>query len=597
MPPYAVDYFVSADGETWLQIGRTLADDNYTLSISDGIAANYVKARIYCTYNTAGKAPYAWLGIAEFSAKGTATTRKAEVPALDGEKNLAALDGAVYTLTDSNGAAVASTNGNDLKTVLTDGVAKGAWNSGYYCFNNVNAADPFSLVVDLGENCYVDGVSLNFYSWVSAGVAPPEEVSFYTSLDGKSWNFLGIASNPVALYNDNKATDPTNLTFVQKAASTATARYVKIEFERRGNPYMQIAKGNWCAFSELMIEGTTLSNGKEPLKENLLPLTEDMLTVDYLGTPNANGETGRTAIDAAKGVLVDGLYGDTYPWSMNNPATSAYIGFQQGWEGTYDASAYNKGWLNTGYYAQLNLGKPYDLSGVAMDFLRNNPSGIGAPADVTVLVSNDGEAWTNLGVIDEAIVTPCKTNATHEKLYYVMNLENVCAQYVRFEFKRSVKDEENVYSFVCFDEIVVAGVDHVHSYTESVTEPTCTEKGYTTYTCSDCGHSYTDNYTDALDHDWDEGVVTKAAKCTEAGEKVFTCKRCQVTRSEEIPATGHEYINRVCRHCGKLDPKASDEKTPKTGDEAQLFVWTAMLLAAACAAVGAVMFSKKKNKQ
>lgn len=36
---------------------------------------------------------------------------------------------------------------------------------------------------------------------------------------------------------------------------------------------------------------------------------------------------------------------------------------------------------------------------------------------------------------------------------------------------------------------------HTHSYTETVTPPTCKDKGYTTYTCS-CGHSYVDNYTD-----------------------------------------------------------------------------------------------------
>ena len=36
---------------------------------------------------------------------------------------------------------------------------------------------------------------------------------------------------------------------------------------------------------------------------------------------------------------------------------------------------------------------------------------------------------------------------------------------------------------------------HTHSYTETVTPPTCKDKGYTTYTCS-CGDSYVDNYTD-----------------------------------------------------------------------------------------------------
>ncbi len=42
-------------------------------------------------------------------------------------------------------------------------------------------------------------------------------------------------------------------------------------------------------------------------------------------------------------------------------------------------------------------------------------------------------------------------------------------------------------------------LDHTHNYSEVVTAPTCTEEGYTTYTC-DCGDSYTGNKVDALGH-------------------------------------------------------------------------------------------------
>ena len=42
---------------------------------------------------------------------------------------------------------------------------------------------------------------------------------------------------------------------------------------------------------------------------------------------------------------------------------------------------------------------------------------------------------------------------------------------------------------------------HTHSYTATVVEPTCTERGYTLYECA-CGHSYQSNFTDALDHDY-----------------------------------------------------------------------------------------------
>ena len=52
------------------------------------------------------------------------------------------------------------------------------------------------------------------------------------------------------------------------------------------------------------------------------------------------------------------------------------------------------------------------------------------------------------------------------------------------------------------------------------------------------------------EHKWDEGKVTKEATCTEAGEKIYTCTRCGETKTEEIPATGHTYVDGVCTGCG-----------------------------------------------
>ena len=82
-------------------------------------------------------------------------------------------------------------------------------------------------------------------------------------------------------------------------------------------------------------------------------------------------------------------------------------------------------------------------------------------------------------------------------------------------------------------------IPHVHSYKDVVTAPTCTEKGYTTHTCA-CGDSYVDTYVDALGHAWDDGVVTKPATETETGVKTFTCTRCGETKTETIPATGSD---------------------------------------------------------
>lgn len=64
---------------------------------------------------------------------------------------------------------------------------------------------------------------------------------------------------------------------------------------------------------------------------------------------------------------------------------------------------------------------------------------------------------------------------------------------------------------------------HTHKYDKKETAPTCTDKGYTTYTCS-CGHSYVDNYVDALGHDYKDEVV--APTTTSKGYTKHTCTRC-----------------------------------------------------------------------
>lgn len=52
---------------------------------------------------------------------------------------------------------------------------------------------------------------------------------------------------------------------------------------------------------------------------------------------------------------------------------------------------------------------------------------------------------------------------------------------------------------------------------------------------------YNDEHTVHTEHKWDEGVVTKEATCTEAGEKTYTCTVCNETKTEKIDAAGHKY--------------------------------------------------------
>ena len=80
-----------------------------------------------------------------------------------------------------------------------------------------------------------------------------------------------------------------------------------------------------------------------------------------------------------------------------------------------------------------------------------------------------------------------------------------------------------------------------HNYIADVTVQTCTEGGYTTYTCDNCGDSYVDDETSALGH----AVVVDAAvapTCTATGlTEGSHCSRCNIvlTAQTVVPATGH----------------------------------------------------------
>ena len=79
---------------------------------------------------------------------------------------------------------------------------------------------------------------------------------------------------------------------------------------------------------------------------------------------------------------------------------------------------------------------------------------------------------------------------------------------------------------------------HSHSYVDVVTNPTCTEKGYTTHTC-DCGDSYVDTYTTAAGHTYGEWAITKEPTETETGSKERTCSACGNKDTGIIPVLEH----------------------------------------------------------
>ncbi|MBQ6862961.1 MAG: dockerin type I repeat-containing protein [Clostridia bacterium] len=73
--------------------------------------------------------------------------------------------------------------------------------------------------------------------------------------------------------------------------------------------------------------------------------------------------------------------------------------------------------------------------------------------------------------------------------------------------------------------------------------PTCTAEGYDNYYCNVCKQHYSLNKTPAAGHKWDTGTAI-AATCTENGYILYTCTACTATRTETTDsATGHSFIS------------------------------------------------------
>ena len=103
---------------------------------------------------------------------------------------------------------------------------------------------------------------------------------------------------------------------------------------------------------------------------------------------------------------------------------------------------------------------------------------------------------------------------------------------------------KNVGFYLGSEEISSAGYiiykphEHNKELTENAIPPTCTASGSTgDLYCSICGEFVEgEEPLDALGHDWDEGTVTIQPTESEAGVRTYTCTRCGETRNEFIPA-------------------------------------------------------------
>lgn len=107
-----------------------------------------------------------------------------------------------------------------------------------------------------------------------------------------------------------------------------------------------------------------------------------------------------------------------------------------------------------------------------------------------------------------------------------------------------VEQGERVYS--CLDcaaqkTEIVEKTPHIDGELVVSVEPNCSQEGQVTTTCTYCQASYVVEILPANDvHDLQETVI-KESTCTEKGEGIKKCTRCDYTEEVSYEATGHHY--------------------------------------------------------
>lgn len=157
---------------------------------------------------------------------------------------------------------------------------------------------------------------------------------------------------------------------------------------------------------------------------------------------------------------------------------------------------------------------------------------------------DDGQVTTKPSCTEKGIRTytckVCKATKTED-------IEATGHDYKVKDHKDATCTEDGYTTSVCKNcgdekKETIKATGHQHTEVRGAKKATCIEEGYTgdTY-CTDCGNMiFTGKKIEKTDHTWDNGVVSKDPTCTEKGSKTYTCAVCRETKTEEIPATGHQ---------------------------------------------------------
>ncbi len=231
-------------------------------------------------------------------------------------------------------------------------------------------------------------------------------------------------------------------------------------------------------------DGVTTETYTVNLKKVMDPTDSSRdIPVSVLTATAGDWQTGYEATEGPAHLVLDG--NESTLWHTN-------------WYGTSRAN----------HWIQFELSESYLVDGLRYQPRSGSVNGI--ITEYEIQVSNDGISFE----------TVASGSWEGNSAWKGADFDAANVKYVRLVSVNSLSDNPS-YVFASAAEIRLTGEKadaHEHSYEAVVTAPTCTEGGYTTYTC-ECGESYVADEVPALGHEW---KGTSCTRCDEKRENPFT---------------------------------------------------------------------------